>query len=133
MRGRDVMAGALLVNAIPHTIIGLAGQRGMTPLGGPDSPPAANLVWAGLNILAGVAMLGAGAWRSIDQPSADERLRGVTLGIIAMAAFAAVYELTPAARHRLTRAGASLRLRPATTARPAGYRLGGGSSATARH
>lgn len=106
MRGRDVMAGALLVNAIPHTIIGLAGKRGMTPLGGADSPPAANLVWAGLNIVAGTAALGPGTWRQAGQRDADERLRGVTLGIIAMAAFAAVYELTPAAgSHRHTRAG----------------------------
>jgi hypothetical protein len=34
MRGRDILAGALLVNAVPHTIIGLAGKRGMTPWGG---------------------------------------------------------------------------------------------------
>lgn len=108
MRGRDMMAGALLVNAIPHTIIGLAGKRGTTPLGGPNSPATANLAWAGLNIAAAAAALSPATWRVVDQPGADERLRGVTLGIIAMAAFAAVYELTPAAaRHRLTRASSS--------------------------
>ncbi len=105
LRTRDVLAGALLLNAIPHTIMGLAGKRCMTPLGGTNSPPAANIVWAGLNILGGAAALGPGTWRSIGQRDADERLRAITWGIIVMAAFAAIYELTPgAARHRLVRA-----------------------------
>jgi hypothetical protein len=85
--------------------MGLAGKRCMTPLGGANSPPAANIVWAGLNILGGTAALGPGTWRSIGQRGADERLRAITLGIIAMAAFAAIYELTPsAAQHRLVHA-----------------------------
>lgn len=105
MRGRDVLAGALLVNAIPHTIIGLAGKRGMTPWGGPSSSPAANLVWAGLNVLTGLAALGPRSWRRIGQRAADERLRGVTAGTIGMAAFAAAYELSAAAgEHRRVRA-----------------------------
>lgn len=105
MRGRDILAGALLVNAIPHTIIGLAGKRGMTPWGGPNSSPTANLVWAGLNVLTGLAALGPRSWRRIDQPAADERLRAVTLGTIGMAAFAAAYELSAsAAQHRQVRA-----------------------------
>lgn len=120
MRTRDVLAGALLLNAIPHTIMGLAGKRCTTPLGGANSPPAANVVWAGLNILAGVAALGPGTWRSIGQRDADERLRAVTWGTIAMAAFAAIYELTPsAAQHRLVRAGLASSPAPATRrARP---------------
>jgi hypothetical protein len=105
MRGRDVVAGAVLVNAIPHAIIGLAGKRGMTPWSGPNSPPAANLIWAGLNILAGLAALRPGSWRPIGQRTADERLHAVTLGIVGMAAFAAAYELSPAAaQHRRLRA-----------------------------
>jgi hypothetical protein len=118
VRTRDVLAGALLLNAIPHAIMGLAGKRCMTPLGGANSPPAANLAWAGLNIAGGVAALGPGTWRSIGQRDADERLRAITWGIIAMAAFAAIYELTPsAARHRLVRAGLGRRQHP--TRRPA--------------
>jgi hypothetical protein len=105
---------ALLVNAIPHTIMGLAGKRGMTPWGGPDSSPAANLAWAGLNVLVGVAALGPRSWRRIGQRAADERLRAVTLGVIAMAAFAAAYELSAAAtQHRRIRA--ALVLPPATS------------------
>jgi hypothetical protein len=105
VRIRDVLAGALLLNAIPHAIRGLAGQRGMTPLGGVNSPPAANIAWAGLNSAGGAAALGPGSWRRVSQREADERLRAVIWGIIAMAAFAAVYELGPgAAQHRLVRA-----------------------------
>lgn len=105
MRGRDILAGALLVNAIPHTIIGLAGKRGMTPWGGPNSSPAANLVWAGLNALTGLAALGPRSWRRIGQRAADDRLRAVTAGTIGMAAFAAAYELSAsAAQHRRVRA-----------------------------
>jgi hypothetical protein len=105
MRGRDILAGALLVNAIPHTIMGLAGKRGMTPWGGPDSSPATNLAWAGLNVLTGLAALGPRSWRRIGQRAADERLRAVTLGIVGMAAFAAAYELSAAAaQHRRMRA-----------------------------
>lgn len=108
MRRRDVMAGALLLNSIPHTIMGLAGKRCMTPLGGPNSSPLANLAWAGINVCAGVTALGPRTWRTADQHTADERLRAVTLGIIAMSAFAAVYELTPnAAARRRQRADAA--------------------------
>lgn len=119
MRARDVLAGALLVNCIPHTIMGLAGQRSMTPLAGPNSPPAANIAWALSNFAAGAAALGPASWQSIDQPGADERLRGVTLGIIAMAAFAAAYEVTPgAARHRRARAAAAGGIVPDVSDRP---------------
>lgn len=105
MRGRDILAGALLVNAIPHTIIGLAGKRGMTPWGGPNSSPAANLAWAGLNALAGLAALGPRRWQRIDQRAADEQMRGVTADVVGMAAFAAAYELSAAsAQHRRARA-----------------------------
>jgi hypothetical protein len=121
VRTRDVLAGALLLNAIPHTIMGLAGKRCMTPLGGANSPPAANIVWAGLNLAGGAAALGPGTWRSIGQRDADERLRAVTWGIVAMAAFAAIYELTPrAAQHRLVRA--ELASPPAAAARRASPR-----------
>jgi hypothetical protein len=100
MRARDVLAGAVLANALPHTIMGLAGKRCMTPLGGPNSAPAANLIWAGLNVLGGIAVLGPGSWRGIDQRGAEARLRAVTLGTLGMAGFATGYELTPSAGRR---------------------------------
>lgn len=105
MRKRDVLAGALLLNTIPHVIMGLAGKRCMTPLGGTNSSPATNLAWAGVNLAGGTAALAPRGWRAADQCTADERLRAVTLGICCAAAFAAVYEMTPnAARRRHERA-----------------------------
>lgn len=98
MRIRDVLAGALLVNALEHTILGLAGKRYMTPLGGADSSPAANLVWAGMNIVAGTAALAPGSWRAASQAEAEYRVRHVAIGTFAMAAFGVAYELSPAAR-----------------------------------
>lgn len=106
MRALDVLAGALLVNALPHLILGLAGKRGMTPLGGPDSSPAANLAWAGINVAAGTAALAPWTLRSAGQAEAEDRLRTVAIGTFAMTAFAVAYELSPAARrHRSRRTG----------------------------
>ncbi|HIZ38018.1 MAG TPA: hypothetical protein H9815_19765 [Candidatus Ruania gallistercoris] len=101
MRALDALAGALLVNALPHMIVGLTGQRGMTPFGGADSSPAANLAWAGINVAAGTAALAPWALRSASPAEAEDRLRGVAVGTFVMAAFGMVYELSPAAqRHR---------------------------------
>lgn len=100
MRKRDILAGALLLNALPHTLVGLAGKRCMTPLGGADSSAATNLVWAGLNLLAGAAALAPSSWRSASQQEAEDRLRSVETGTFAMAAFFVAYELTPAAARR---------------------------------
>lgn len=106
MRKRDVLAGALLLNALPHAILGLAGKRCMTPLGGADSSPAANLVWAGINLVAGTAALTPGSWRSASQAEADDRARSVAIGTFAMAAFGMAYEVSPAARrHSRQRTG----------------------------
>lgn len=108
MRVRDVLGGALLVNAIPHLIVGVAGKRSMTPFGGANSTAAANLAWAGVNLAAGSAALAPLRWRDLDQEEADHRLRSVTVGTISMAAFAAASELIPmAARHRQQRAQAA--------------------------
>lgn len=101
---RDVLAGALLVNAVPHTIMGLAGKRLMTPLRGEDSSPAANLVWAAVNAAGAAALLASGRWRSMDQQAAAERLVSVEVGTFAMTAFGMVYELTAGRRKRAARA-----------------------------
>jgi hypothetical protein len=100
MRKRDVLAGALLLNALPHTITGLAGKRFLTPLGGASSSPGTNLAWAGLNVAAGLAATDPAGWRAADQRTAEERLRGVLLGAFGMAALGVAYELTPAAARR---------------------------------
>jgi hypothetical protein len=102
MRISDVLAGALLVNTIPHVVRGLAGRRGLTPFG-PDSSPGTNLAWAAMNGAAGAALLGAGGWRSLDDRSADERLVAVQAGVLGMAAFGVTYELTAGRRGRTAR------------------------------
>ena len=101
MRALDVLAGALMANALPHAIAGLSGLRAMTPLGGADSSPAANLAWAGINLAAGTAALAPWTLRSASQAEAEDRLRTVAIGTFVMSAFGMVYELSPAAqRHR---------------------------------
>lgn len=108
MRVRYLLAGALLTNAIPHMIMGLAGKRYMTPLGSVDSTPAQNLAWAGMNLGAGMIALAPHQWPDLDQRGADQRLRAVTWGTIGMAGFAAAYELNSAAAlHRAERSPTS--------------------------
>lgn len=93
---RDFLTGVLLVNTIPHTVMGLAGKRLLTPLGGPGSSPRTNLVWAATN-LAGAALLFRG-WRTTDQPDAERRLRTVQHGMLAMTVFGSCYELLASRR-----------------------------------
>lgn len=102
MTARDVLAGALLVNAVPHAIMGIAGKRCMTPLRGPDSGPAANLAWSALNLAGGATLLATG-WRGIDQPTAASRLAWVTVGAFAMSAFGVGYELSRRLRQEADR------------------------------
>jgi|GEM_PF-1786716 len=59
---------ALLVNAVPHTVHGLSGEPFPSPFADPpgvgDSTPAENVVWGGLNAVAGGALLlGVGRFR----------------------------------------------------------------------
>ena len=97
---RDIVAGVLLANAIPHAAVGLAGHRCMTPLGGEDSSPALNLVWSAMNVVAGAAILASSGWRGLSHAEAARRRRSVQLGIAAMAAFGQVYELIHATQRR---------------------------------
>jgi hypothetical protein len=100
MRKSDLAAGALLVNVIPHAVLGLTGKRELTPLGGADSSPAANIAWAAMDGLAAALLLRSGGWRAIDQPTAAERLAAVQTGVAAMAACGMAYELTLGRRAR---------------------------------
>lgn len=89
---RDILAGALLVNALPHTVTGLAGRRGLTPLGGEDSSPGLNLVWAAMNVVGGAVVLASAPWRGLSDAEEADRRRSVQLGVAVMASFGVVYE-----------------------------------------
>ncbi|MBD3782066.1 MAG: hypothetical protein IE926_03770 [Micrococcales bacterium] len=93
MRARDVAAGVLLVNVVPHAVVGLSGGRCMTPFRGEDSGPVANLVWAGLNLAVGAGLLATGPSVHGDRSAVDTRRRAVQLGTTLMTAFGAGYEL----------------------------------------
>lgn len=89
---RDFLAGALLVNVIPHAVMGLTGKRCLTPLGGQDSSPRLNLVWAAMNLAGAVVALRSGGWPAADQSEARRRLATVQSGMFAMTLFGFGYE-----------------------------------------
>jgi hypothetical protein len=93
---RDILAGALLVNALPHTVTGVAGRRGLTPLGGEDSSPGLNLVWAAMNVVGGAVVLASAPWRGLSEADAADRRRSVQLGVAVMGSFGLVYEVARA-------------------------------------
>lgn len=97
---RDVAAGVLLVNVIPHAVVGLAGHRCLTPLGGEDSSPGLNVLWAAINLAGAAALLASTPWQSLTPTESTDRLRSVQVGIAAMAGFGQVYERVVAARKR---------------------------------
>ena len=101
MRRRDVLAGALAVNAIPHTVVGFVGGRCRTPLRGEDSGPVANLVWAAANLTSAGIALASGTSVRGDQKAIDDRRRAVQIGCTLMTAFGVAYETRVAVRgHR---------------------------------
>ncbi|MFE7744749.1 hypothetical protein [Nocardia sp. NPDC057455] len=57
-------AGALLVNAVPHTVKGLTGERFPTPFANPPgvglSSPIENTAWGAVNLVVGSALLRGG-------------------------------------------------------------------------
>lgn len=57
---RAAAAGALLVNAVPHGVKGLTGQRFPSPFATPPgvglSGPVPNVVWSAANLAAGRAL-----------------------------------------------------------------------------
>lgn len=54
------LCGALLTNAVPHTVKGMTGERFPTPFATPPgvglSPPLHNVAWGVLNLAAGAAL-----------------------------------------------------------------------------
>jgi hypothetical protein len=97
---RDVVAGMLLVNAIPHAVVGFAGQRCLTPLGGEDSGPGLNLLWSVINLVGGAAILSSASWPAGRRDTAAGRRRSLQLGLATMAVFGQIYEMTRRARRR---------------------------------
>ncbi|PJJ70952.1 hypothetical protein CLV46_0484 [Diaminobutyricimonas aerilata] len=59
-----VIAGALLVNAVPHGVSGVQGRRFPSPLAHPPgrglSAPTTNVIWSAANALAGAVLLRSG-------------------------------------------------------------------------
>lgn len=57
----QILAGALLMNAVPHLVHGISGDRFQTPFATPRgvglSPPTVNFVWGAVNLAAGLALL----------------------------------------------------------------------------
>lgn len=99
----DVLAGVFLVNTLPHLVRGIAGKRGLTPFG-EDSSPGLNLAWAAANGAAAGGLIAAGGWRGIDDATAAKRLVSVEAGVLGMATFGMVYELTEGRRKRAEQA-----------------------------
>ena len=61
-----MIGAALLVNAIPHTVQGMSGQRFISPFASPPgralSSPASNVAWGVINVgAAGAVFIGFGA------------------------------------------------------------------------
>lgn len=113
---RDVVAGMLLVNTVPHTLMGLTGYRCRTPFGGPSSSVGQNLAWAALNLGGAVAVLAYGGWAGAGQAGADHRRVRVGAGMCAMAVFGVIYDASAAGRR-------DRRLRATRPAPPSGTRV----------
>ena len=56
-----VIAGALLVNAVPHGVSGVQGRRFPSPFAHPPgrglSAPTTNVIWSAANVLVGALLL----------------------------------------------------------------------------
>ena len=61
MRKKNIIgaysAGVLSANSLPHLATAVAGQRMMTPLRGRRSGRWPNLVWGGMNLAGGLALV----------------------------------------------------------------------------
>lgn len=97
---RDFLAGVLLVNTVPHVVMGVAGKRFLTPLGGEGSSARVNLVWAAMNLAGAAVALSSGEWRAAAQSEAGRRVATIQSGMFSMTLFGFVYELTAGRRRR---------------------------------
>lgn len=88
------LTGVLCANSTPHLVTAAKGEVMLTPLGGHDSGPVANLVWGLVNVAAGAA-LGA---------RAGERLASPAAGVLPFAAGAGAFALWAVAYRSLVAA-----------------------------
>lgn len=117
--GRDVVAGMLLVNTVPHALVGLTGHRCRTPWGGVSSTCGQNMAWAALNLGGAVALLRSS--RPTSQAAADRQRVRVGVGMCAMAVFGVIYDASsPGRRDRRVRS--TRPAGPAVPGRPRGHR-----------
>ncbi|MHC1559260.1 hypothetical protein ACR9E3_09895 [Actinomycetospora sp. C-140] len=86
----------LLLNTLPHTLMGLTGHRCRTPWGGVSSSAGQNLAWAALNLGGALGLLA--SKRCTGQAEADRRRVRVGTGLCAMALFGLLYDASPAGR-----------------------------------
>jgi hypothetical protein len=82
----DLLAGALAVNALPHLVKGITGQRHMTPFGRLSSAPV-NVAWAFANILASLWVLEIASSRGFFALPAQMELAGLRLWAFLIGAF----------------------------------------------
>lgn len=89
-RKTSFAAGLLFANSSPHLATLITGRRHLTPLAGRSSGPVVNGIWAGLNLLAGVALLQPSRRRKT--PAWDEDLHAFELGCLTFAGWMALSE-----------------------------------------
>ena len=82
-------AGMLLVNAVPHFVMGITGQEFQTPFANPSSPTA-NVLWGFLNLIVGYIIIAAlgGLDLKFNMKTAVTALGALTLAIMLSFAFA---------------------------------------------
>lgn len=84
------LAGLMVANSSPHLATMITGRRHLTPIGGRNSGPLVNGVWAGLNLAGGLALLqpsrrrGGAVW--------DGDLHAFEFGCLTFAAWMALSE-----------------------------------------
>lgn len=88
-RIQSFIAGVLVANVAPHLATAVTGRRHLTPLAGRDSGPGVNAVWAGLNLVAGVALLRRARRAGDADPRWNADLVAFETGALALAAWMA--------------------------------------------
>ncbi|HCX84051.1 MAG TPA: hypothetical protein DHV14_02715 [Micrococcales bacterium] len=81
---RAALAGALLVNAVPHGVAAVQGRPFPSPFADPPgvglSPPPVNLAWSAVNALAGATLLRRSAGTTAERTSAV--VGGLAMGAV---------------------------------------------------
>jgi len=88
-----VVAGVLLLNAVPHLVQGLCGRQHMTPLSRKSSA-LVNVIWGWINLVAGTLVASVSDWHTWG-PGAWV---GFCAGGIGISVYLAVFWSNPGAR-----------------------------------